>query len=174
MKPSEITITHHAKQRLRVRFGINNHHVACNWISQKMEHARYLGITVDKDGKEARMYASKGVVIHFATDTNSVLTVYKEKGVSETANRRLLIDAYEVVKKDAERVISHYDTFSAELVEELRWLNEEIKRTRSRAKRLALQARINAVQMRVDELPTEALEIKRQVTRYAKGVAAYV
>ena len=44
-----------------------------------MEHAKYLGITVDESGKEARMYASKGVVIHFAIDTNVVITVYKEK-----------------------------------------------------------------------------------------------
>ncbi|MGM0815344.1 MAG: hypothetical protein ACQEUO_07450 [Bacillota bacterium] len=174
MKPSEITITHHAKQRLKTRFGIDNQYGARNWIAQKMEHAIYLGITVDESGKEARMYASKGVVIHFAVGTNVVITVYKEKDNAGSIAKRLLIDAYEVIKKNATETISQYESFSAELDEELRWLNEELQRTRSKAKRRALQARINAVQMRVDELPTESLEIKRQVTRYARGVAAYV
>ncbi|PJI12373.1 hypothetical protein CTV96_09500 [Bacillus altitudinis] len=174
MKPSEITITHHAKQRLKTRFGIDNQHVACNWIAQKMEHAKYLGITVDESGKEARMYASKGVVIHFAVDTNVVITVYKEKDNAGSIAKRLLIDAYNIVQQNATETISQYESFSAELDEELRWLDEELKRTRSKAKRIALQARINAVQMRIDELPTESLEIKRKVTRYARGVAAYV
>ncbi|EDW22601.1 sensory transduction histidine kinase, putative [Bacillus pumilus ATCC 7061] len=120
------------------------------------------------------MYASKGVVIHFAVDTNVVITVYKEKDNAGSIAKRLLIDAYEVIKKNATETISQYESFSAELDEELRWLAEELQRTRSKAKRMALQARINAVQMRVDELPTESLEIKRQVTRYARGVAAYV
>ncbi|MEK5308363.1 hypothetical protein [Bacillus sp. FSL M8-0326] len=173
MKPSEITITHHAKKRFRERFGIDNHFAARNWIAQKMEHAKYLGITVDESGKEARMYASKGVVIHFAIDTNVVITVYKEKDSAGSTAKRLLIDAYHIVQKNASEAISQYESFSAELDEELRWLGEEIKRTRSKAKRMALQARINAVQMRVDELPAESLEIKRQVTRYARGVAAY-
>ncbi|MEH7736885.1 hypothetical protein QPL77_14710 [Bacillus pumilus] len=173
MKPSEITITHHAKKRFRERFGIDNHYAARNWIAQKMEHAQYLGITVDESGKEARMYASKGVVIHFAVDTNVVITVYKEKDSAGSTAKRLLIDAYHIVQKNASEAISQYESFSAELDEELRWLGEEIKRTRSKAKRMALQARINAVQMRVDELPVESLEIKRQVTRYARGVATY-
>ncbi|WP_303985866.1 hypothetical protein [Niallia circulans] len=173
MKPSEITITHHAKKRFRERFGIDNHFAARNWIAQKMEHAKYLGITVDESGKEARMYASKGVVIHFAIDTNVVITVYKEKDSAGSTAKRLLIDAYHIVQKNASEAISQFESFSAELDEELRWLGEEIKRTRSKAKRMALQARINAVQMRVDELPDESLEIKRQVTRYARGVAAY-
>lgn len=174
MKPSEITITHHAKQRFKTRFGIDNHYAARNWIAQKMEHAQYLGITVDESGKEARMYASKGVVIHFAVDTNVVITVYKEKDNAGSIAKRLLIDAYNIVQKNANEVLSKTETFSEELDEELRWLAEEFKRTRSKAKRMALQARINAVQMRVDELPTECFEIKRQVTRYARGVAAYV
>ncbi|MFW0909676.1 hypothetical protein [Bacillus altitudinis] len=174
MKPSEITITHHAKKRFRERFGIDNQYAARNWIAQKMEHAQYLGITVDESGKEARMYASKGVVIHFAVDTNVVITVYKEKDNAGSIAKRLLIDAYEVIKKNATETIRQYESFSAELDEELRWLDEELKRTRSKAKRMALQARINAVQMRVNELPTESLEIKRKVTRYARGVAAYV
>ncbi|WP_035389580.1 hypothetical protein [Bacillus sp. UNC125MFCrub1.1] len=174
MKPSEITITHHAKKRFRERFGIDNQHVACNWIAQKMEHARYLGITVDESGKEARMYASKGVVFHFAVDSNVVITVYKEKDNAGSKAKHLLIDAYNIVQKNATETISQYESFSAELDEEIRWLDEELKRTRSKAKRMALQARINAVQMRFNELPTESLEIKRKVTRYARGVAAYV
>lgn len=174
MKPSEITITHHAKKRFRERFGIENQHVARNWITQKMKHAIYLGITVDKHGKEAHMYANKGVVIHFAIDANVVLTVYKEEDYSGSTAKRLLTDAYNIVQKDANEALNKYEAFSAELDEERRWLSEEFKRTRSKAKRMAIQARINAVQMRVDELPAESLEIKRKVTRYAKGVAAYV
>lgn len=174
MKPSEITITHHAKKRFRERFGIDNHYAARNWIAQKMEHAQYLGITVDESGKEARMYASKGVVIHFAVDSNVVITVYKEKDNAGSIAKRLLTEAYNIVQKNANEALSKTETFSEELDEELRWLADELKRTRSKAKRMALQARINAVQMRVDELPTESLEIKRKVTRYAKGVAAYV
>lgn len=173
MKPSEITITRHAKKRFRERFGIDNQHVACNWTAQKMSHARYLGITVDKYGKEARMYASKGVVIHFAVDTNVVITVYKGERCVESTAKCLLTEAYNIVQKNANEVLRRTESFSAELEEELRWLDEEIKRTRSKSKRMALQARINAVQMRVDELPTESLEIKRQITRYARGVAAY-
>lgn len=174
MKPSEITITHHAKKRLRERFGIDNHYAARNWIAQKMEHAQDLGITVDESGKEARMYASKGVVIHFAVDTNVVITVYKEKDNAGSIAKRLLIDAYNIVQQNASEAINKTETFSGELDEELRWLADELKCTRSKAKRMALQARINAVQMRVDELPAESLEIKRKVTRYARGVAAYV
>lgn len=173
MKPSEITITHHAKKRFRERFGIENQHVARNWITQKMKNAVYLGITVDQYGKEARMYANKGVVIHLAVDKNVVITVYKEEDRAGSIAKRLLTDAYNIVQKDANEVLNKYEAFSAELDEELRWLSEEIKRTRSKAKRMAIQARINAVQMRVDELPAESLEIKRQVTRYARGVAAY-
>ncbi|WP_144492842.1 hypothetical protein [Bacillus pumilus] len=174
MIPSEITITHHAKKRFRERFGIDNHYAARNWIAQKMSHARYLGITVDRSGREARTYASNGVIIHFELDSNAVITVYKGTAGHDSATKRLIFDAYEIIKKDADESLRRTEVFSAELDEELRWLDEEFKRTRSKAKRMALQARINAVQMRVDELPAESLEIKRKVTRYAKGVAAYV
>lgn len=174
MIPSEITITHHAKKRFRERFGIDNHYAARNWIAQKMSHARYLGITVDRSGREARTYASNGVIIHFELDSNAVITVYKGTAGHDSATKRLIFDAYEIIKKDADESLRRTEVFSAELDEELRWLDEEFKRTRSKAKRMALQARINAVQMRVDELPTESLEIKRKVTRYARGVAAYV
>ncbi|WP_144482253.1 hypothetical protein [Bacillus pumilus] len=120
------------------------------------------------------MYASKGVVFHFAVDSNVVITVYKEKDNAGSKAKHLLIDAYNIVQKNASEAISKTESFLEELDKELRWLDEELKRTRSKAKRMALQARINAVQMRVDELPAESLEIKRKVTRYAKGVAVYV
>ncbi|MBQ4817625.1 hypothetical protein IHP72_15325 [Bacillus pumilus] len=173
MKPSEITITHHAKKRFRERFGIDNHYAARNWIAQKMEHARYLGITVDRSGREARTYASNGVIIHFELDSNAVITVYKGTAGHDSATKRLIFDAYEIIKNDADESLRRTESFAAELDEELRWLAEELKRTRSKAKRMALHARINAVQMRVDELPAESLEIKRKVTRYARGVSAY-
>ncbi|NWO08615.1 MAG: hypothetical protein HLX50_23780, partial [Alteromonadaceae bacterium] len=70
--------------------------------------------------------------------------------------------------------VARIDKFRDELEEEIAHLEDRLSRARSLSTKLALQARINAVRMRMDELPAESHEIRRELTRTARGVAAYV
>lgn len=167
----QVKFSHHARKRLKERYNITNLHVARNWIAQKLQHAKYLGITVDSNGKEARMYGGKGVVILFALNSDYVLTVHPPE---KNTAIRFIKEAYDTMKQSVEAAVQNNENYAAELYEEIAHLTAELKRTRSKAKKMAYQARINAVQMRIDELPAESFELKRRLTKAAKGVAAYV
>lgn len=167
----QVTFSHHARKRLKERYNITNLHVARNWIAQKLQHAKYLGISVDANGNEARMYGGKGVVIHLALNNNFVITVYTPDNYFA---QKFINEAYDAMKQSVEAAVQNNDNYTVELHEEIAYLTAELKRTRSKTKKMAYQARINAVQMRIDELPTESFELKRKLTKAAKGVAAYV
>ncbi|MED4787547.1 hypothetical protein P9429_11695 [Bacillus atrophaeus] len=117
------------------------------------------------------MYGGKGVVIHLALNNNFVITVYTPDNYFA---QKFINEAYDAMKQSVEAAVQNNDNYTVELHEEIAYLTAELKRTRSKTKKMAYQARINAVQMRIDELPTESFELKRKLTKAAKGVAAYV
>ncbi|WP_224988382.1 hypothetical protein [Bacillus amyloliquefaciens] len=167
----QVTFSVHARKRLRERCNITNLHVARNWIAQKLQHAKYLGVSVDANGNEARMYGGKGVVIHLDLNDNFVITVYTP---DNRFAQKFITEAYETMKQGVETAVKNNENYAVELYEEIEYLRAEYKRSHSAAKRMAYQARINAVQMRIDELPDESFELKRKLTKAAKGVASYV
>ncbi|MGB9945312.1 hypothetical protein ACO0DA_20220 [Bacillus subtilis] len=164
-------ITSHAHKRLQSRFGIKNHRAAYVWVADHLKDAEYLGIHVDENGREARMYGGKGIVIHIGVNDNNVITVYKAR---KHLGANLIKEAFATLKENVQAALKSNENLREELNEEIEYFRAEYKRTRSAAKRMAYQARINALQMRLDELPTESLDLKRDLYKAAEGVAAYV
>lgn len=167
----QVTFSHHARKRLTEHFNVTNLYAARKWVANKLKRAKYLGITVDTNGKEARMYGGRGAVILFAIDSDHVMTVHPPEKHTAIA---FLHASFDAMKQSVEATVLNNDNYAVELNEEIAYLTAELQRTRSKAKKMAYQARINAVQMRIDELPAESFELKRKLTKAAKGVAAYV
>ncbi len=111
------------------------------------------------------------LINNFALTSDYVLTVHPPE---KNTAIRFINEAYDTMKQSVEAAVQNNENYAAELHEEIAHLTAELKRTRSKAKKMAYQARINAVQMRIDELPAESFELKRRLTKAAKGVAAYV
>nr|MDH3082623.1 hypothetical protein [Bacillus subtilis] len=117
------------------------------------------------------MFGGRGAVILLDLNSDHVVTVHPPEKPTAIA---FLHASFDEMRKTVEAAVHHNESYAAELHEEIARLTAELKRTRSKAKKMAYQARINAVQMRIDELPTESFELKRKLTKAAKGVAAYV
>ncbi|MDK1004060.1 hypothetical protein [Bacillus subtilis] len=167
----QVTFSVHARQRLKEHFNVTNLYAARKWIATKLKRAKYLGITVDTKGNEARMFGGRGAVILLDLNSDHVVTVHPPEKHTAIAFLRASFDE---MRKTVEAAVQNNESYAAELHEEIAQLMAELKRTRSKAKKMAYQARINAVQMRIDELPAESFELKRKLTKAAKGVAAYV
>ncbi|WP_332606828.1 hypothetical protein [Bacillus spizizenii] len=167
----QVTFSVHARRRLKEHFNITNMGSAQEWVATKLERAKYLGITVDTKGNEARMYGGRGVVILLDLSNDHVVTVHPPEKHTAIA---FLHASFDEMRRTVEATVLNNEKYIEKLHEEVAQLTAELKRTRSKAKKMAYQARINAVQMRIDELPAESFELKRRFTKAAKGVAAYV
>ncbi|MEK3813093.1 hypothetical protein [Bacillus sp. FSL R7-0685] len=167
----QVTFSYHARQRLKKHFNITDQVSAREWIATKLERAKYLGITVDTRGNEARMYGGSGAVILLDLYNDHVVTVHPPEKYTAI---EFLHASFNEMRRNVEAAVLNNEKYIGKLHEEIAQLTAELQQTRSKAKKMAYQARINAVQMRIDELPTESFELKRKLTKAAKGVSAYV
>ncbi|ASB87679.1 hypothetical protein [Bacillus sonorensis] len=173
----KVTLSHHAKKRITKRFKIGKQTPEA-WASQMLSKAIYCGIGPDDNGEDARMYSHRGATFMLAVDEDVVKTVIPpNKGCINRIRRKVTNFITEEITKMSQQIteeVARIDKFRDELEEEIAHLEDRLSRARSLSTKLALQARINAVRMRMDELPTESHEIRRELTRAARGVAAYV
>ncbi|KLK98052.1 hypothetical protein XJ18_17635 [Bacillus pumilus] len=160
----------HARKALKDRFGITNYYASYKWLAERLSSSVDLGVSVDKNGKEARMYGAGDAIILCDINEDFVITVLKPRRFNPVFVRKV----YQAEKQSVEERIQYNDRLSSELPDELSHWQRELKRTRSAAKKRAIQARINAIQARLDELPNETFEARRDLTRVAQAVAAYV
>lgn len=171
------TLSHHAKLNITKRFKIGKQTPEA-WASWMLSKAIYCGIGPDDNGEDARMYSHRGATFMLAIDADVVKTVIPpNKGCINRIRRKVTNFITEEIAKMSQQIteeVAMIDKFRDELEEEIVHLEGRLSRTRSLPTKLALQARINAVRMRMDELPAESHEIRRELTRTARGVAAYV
>ncbi|MCA1184777.1 hypothetical protein NSQ93_00165 [Bacillus sp. FSL W8-0445] len=124
------------------------------------------------------MYSHRGATFMLAVDVDVVKTVIPpNKSYINRIRRKVTNFITEEITKMSQQIteeVARIDKFRDELEEEVAYLEDRLSRARSLSTKLALQARINAVRMRIDELPAESHEIRRELTRTARGVAAYV
>ena len=113
-----------------------------------------------------------------AIDVDVVKTVIPpNKSYINRIRRKVTNFITEEITKMSQQIteeVARIDKFRDELEEEIAHLEDRLSRARSLPTKLALQSRINAVRMRIDELPAESHELRRELTRTARGVAAYV
>lgn len=173
----KVTLSHHAKKRITKRFKIGNQTPEA-WASQMLSNAIYCGIGPDNNGKDARMYSHRGATFMLAVDADVVKTVIPpNKSYINRIRRKVTNFITEEITKMSQQIteeVARIDKFRDELEEEIAHLEDRLSRARSLPTKLALQSRINAVRMRIDELPAESHELRRELTRTARGVAAYV
>jgi len=171
------TLSHHAKINITKRFKIGNRTPEA-WASWMLSKAVYCGIGPDDNGEDARMYSHRGATFMLAVDKDVVKTVIPpSKSCVNRFRRKVTKFITEEFAKMSEQItqeVVRIDKFREELEEEIAHLEDRLSRARSLSTKLALQARINAVRMRIDELPAESHELRREITRTARGVAAYV
>ncbi|MCY8754786.1 hypothetical protein [Bacillus haynesii] len=171
------TLSHHAKINIKKRFNIGNR-TSETWASWMLSKAVYCGIGPDDNGEDARMYSHRGATFMLAVDADVVKTVIPpNKGCINRIRRKVTNFITEEITKMSQQIteeVATIDKFRDELEEEIVHLEDRLSRARSLSTKLALQARINAVRMRIDELPAESHELRREITRTARGVAAYV
>ncbi|MEC0477150.1 hypothetical protein [Bacillus licheniformis] len=143
-----------------------------------LSNAIYCGIGPDNNGKDARMYSHRGATFMLAVDADVVKTVIPpNKSYINRIRRKVTNFIAEEITKMSQQIteeVARIDKFRDELEEEIAHLEDRLSRARSLSTKLALQSRINAVRMRIDELPAESHELRRELTRTARGVAAYV
>ncbi|WP_255265653.1 hypothetical protein [Bacillus sp. CX-1] len=143
-----------------------------------LSNAIFCGIGPDNNGEDARMYSHRGATFMLAVDVDVVKTVIPpNKSYINRIRRKVTNFITEEITKMSQQIteeVARIDKFRDELEEEVAYLEDRLSRARSLSTKLALQARINAVRMRIDELPAESHEIRRELTRTARGVAAYV
>ncbi|WP_271750096.1 hypothetical protein [Bacillus paralicheniformis] len=171
------TLSHHAKINITKRFKIGKQTPEA-WASWMLSKAIYCGIGPDDNGEDARMYSHRGATFMLAVDADVVKTVIPpNKGCINRIRRKVTNFIAEEITKMSQQIteeVARIDSFRDELEEEIVHLEGRLSRARSLPTKLALQSRINAVRMRIDELPAESHEIRRELTRTARGVAAYV
>ncbi|WP_232517655.1 hypothetical protein [Bacillus glycinifermentans] len=143
-----------------------------------LSKAIYCGIGPDDNGEDARIYSYRRATFMLAVDEDVVKTVIPpNKGCINRIRRKVTNFITEEITKMSQQIteeVARIDKFRDELEEEIAHLEARLSRARSLSTKLALQARINAVRMRIDELPAESHELRRELTRAARGVAAYV
>ncbi|MFZ7767254.1 hypothetical protein [Bacillus licheniformis] len=124
------------------------------------------------------MYSHRGATFMLAVDVDVVKTVIPpNKSYINRIRRKVTNFITEEITKMSQQIteeVARIDKFRDELEEEIAHLEDRLSRARSLPTKLALQSRINAVRMRIDELPAESHELRRELTRTARGVAAYV
>ncbi|MED4309215.1 hypothetical protein P9256_02200 [Bacillus paralicheniformis] len=171
------TLSHHAKINITKRFKIGKQTPEA-WASWMLSKAIYCGIGPDDNGEDARMYSHRGATFMLAVDADVVKTVIPpNKGCINRIRRKVTNFITEEITKMSQQIteeVARIDSFRDELEEEIAYLEDRLSRAQSLPTKLALQSRINAVRMRIDELPAESHEIRRELTRTARGVAAYV
>ncbi|MCD2370925.1 hypothetical protein LQ247_20135 [Bacillus sp. BS3(2021)] len=171
------TLSHHAKLNITKRFKIGKQTPEA-WASWMLSKAVYCGIGPDDNGEDARMYSHRGATFMLAVDKDVVKTVIPpNKSYINRIRRKVTNFIAEEITKMSQQIteeVARIDKFRDELEEEIVHLEGRLSRARSLPTKLALQSRINAVRMRIDELPAESHEIRRELTRTARGVAAYV
>lgn len=168
-------ISQHAIDRAVERFGIKRN-LADNWIRTNLNKAKFISETISEDGNPARLFAYDRVVFILEAVENRVITIYKPKAPSEISSKITKLLNRELARfETAERKVERRNTlYKAELEVEIAELNLRLLRARSESKKMALKARIQAIQLRIDELDNEIIEVKREKTAVARGVAAYV
>nr|MDH3154856.1 hypothetical protein [Bacillus licheniformis] len=143
-----------------------------------LSNAIFCGIGPDNNGEDARMYSHRGATFMLAVDVDVVKTVIPpNKSYINRIRRKVTNFITEEITKMSQQIteeVARIDKFRDELEEEIAHLEDRLSRARSLPTKLALQSRINAVRMRIDELPAESHELRRELTRTARGVAAYV
>ncbi|MGG4089679.1 hypothetical protein [Bacillus licheniformis] len=124
------------------------------------------------------MYSHRGATFMLAVDVDVVKTVIPpNKSYINRIRRKVTNFITKEITKMSQQIteeVARIDKFRDELEEEIAHLEDRLSRARSLPTKLALQSRINAVRMRIDELPAESHELRRELTRTARGVAAYV
>ncbi|KQL18820.1 hypothetical protein [Cytobacillus solani] len=173
----KVTLSGHAKQRIKERFKIGNQ-TPEQWVENMLSKAMYCGVGVDDDGNESRVYSFRGASFFLAIKADVVKSVIPPRKSDRKRYRdavtRVIAEELARVNDTISQQIESIQTFVDELIEEIEYLNDCLKRTRSLPKKLAIKGRIKAVEERVNELPEEAHELKRELTRYARGAAAYL
>lgn len=171
------TLSHHAKLNIKKRFKIGNQTPEA-WASQMLSKAIYCGIGPDDNGEDARIYSYRRATFMLALDVDVVKTVIPPNKSSINRFRRkvtkFITEEFAKMSEQIKQEVVRIDKFRDELEEEIGYLEDRLSHARSLSTKLALQARINAVRMRIDELPAESHELRRELTRAARGVAAYV
>ncbi|WP_077736249.1 hypothetical protein [Bacillus sonorensis] len=171
------TLSHHAKLNITKRFKIGKQTPEA-WASWMLSKAIYCGIGPDDNGEDARLYSHRGATFMLAVDADVVKTVIPPNKSSINRFRRkvtnFITEEFAKMSEQITQEVVKIDKFRDELEEEIAYLEDRLSRARSLPTKLALQARINAVRMRIDELPAESHELRREITRAARGVSAYV
>jgi len=182
-------VTKHAVNRAIERLGFTKNE-AENRLNQLMQTAYYNGRTTGY-GTVANVYDNHNHRIRFiVSDANEIVTVYKFPEHTEVEAPRpklsevptfLSEKVAKVVQRELERFESNERKIErkntliiAELRIELAEIDYRLLRARSEAKIMSLKARKSAVEMRIDELNNEIIEVKREKSIIAKGVAAYL
>lgn len=171
-------ITHHAKERAKKRFGLS-YNQAESFIDENLRKATYVGVIMQDNGKEARLFGYGRIAILLDIDKDVVITVYRQQPIQVEKSLRKAVDkaiAAELSKMErrVDRKAHAIERTKADLHREISERMDERLRTKSTAKKLALTAYINALQAHFTLLDGDYTEVLREQSKLRKGVVAYV
>ena len=168
-------ISQHALDRAVERFGIRRN-IADNWIRTNLNKAKFISETISEDGNPARLFAHDRIVFILEAVENRVITIYKPTAPTSISGKIAKLLNRELSRFESEeRKIERRNTlYKAEIEIEVAELKLRLLRARSESKKMALKARILALTEHISDLDNEIIEVKREKTAVARGVAAYL
>jgi len=183
-------VTQHAVNRCVERLNKKADNAKAH-LNDLMQTAYFNGVVADSKGKRKvydHIKSRTRILVNETDDT--IITVYKFPELPEVETPTIKLSEVptflsekvaKVVQRELERFesnerkIERKNTLTiAELRIELAEIDYRLLRARSEAKIMSLKARKSAVEMRIDELNNEIIEVKREKSIIAKGVAAYL
>lgn len=168
-------VTQHAIDRAVERFGVKRQ-LAESWIRTNLNKAKFIADIVESNGRDGRLFVNEGIAFIIEKADTRVITVYKPNVPAALYDKVATIVQRELAKSERqERSIERRNTLiKAELRIELAELNLRLLRARSQATKNAVTGRIRAVELRIAELDAEIDEVRRNKSKVARGVAAYL
>lgn len=170
----KVYVTKHAIERATQRFDVRIN-AAEDWIRARFRGAKYIANTVLENGREGRLFAKDGVSFVLDQNENKIVTVYKPynhaviEKVRATVQRELTKAQRMVRKVERENSLK-----IAEIEVDLAQCKLRQLRARSPKVRDSIQQKIDSLYTQVDALNSEIIDVKREMTNIAKGVAAYL
>lgn len=170
-----VSVTKHAMERAAERFNVRLN-AAEDWIKARFRGAKFISdIIADNGDGVRRLFVNDGVMFILAECSDKIITVakpYKHSvadKVRKTVQREL-----DKARRQARKVerINSIKIAELELVVANRKLNQ--LKARSPKVKAIIQGQTDELMTQIDALHGEIIEAKREMTRTAQGVAAFL
>lgn len=176
---NRIVISSHAMIRIRERLGINkNNSETTKIIRSYLKDAKYIGIVLDEDNKEGRLYAHNGVAYYITLDKKCLMTVTKETKTRVSLLQNKVIDLYKkeirkLTRKESARLKRLYELELKNKMD-VATLEYKIHRSRSPKAKAEYNKQIEQLNKEFELMQKEIDDIRKEKKKLSKSLVAII